>query len=129
MDTLPTHIFHPMYTAAPNAQLLTETVPVEFVSKQRTHIPKKENNPDYWINRGLIEHPDPCWLTGIKFSLMECNRCHPIIFQEHHNYSQGLGTELHPQSLDLNTMTAMDIIWIIEISDHQTEEIYINQHT
>jgi hypothetical protein len=31
MDTLPRHILTPMYTATPNAQLLTETIPAEYV--------------------------------------------------------------------------------------------------
>jgi hypothetical protein len=129
MDTLPHHILAPIYTAAPNAQLLTETVPAKYVCKQRVTTPGEEVDPDFWINKGLMEHPDPCQLTGIKYSLMECNRCCHIMFQEHHLFSAGPRTEIHLHLLDLYSMTAVDIIRMLEISDHQTDEIHVNWHT
>jgi hypothetical protein len=58
--------------------------------------PGEEVDPEFWINKGLMECPDPCQLTGIKYSLIECNRCHPIMFQEYHLFSAGPGTEIHP---------------------------------
>jgi hypothetical protein len=76
-----------------------------------------------------MERPDPCQLTGIKYSLIECNRCRPIMFQEHHLFSAGPGTEIRPRSSDLYSMTAGDIIRMLEISDHQTDEVHINRHT
>jgi hypothetical protein len=115
-----------MYTAALNAQLLIETIPAEYVCETRTQTPGEENDPDFWINKGLMEHPDPCRLVGIKYSLMECNRCQPITFQEHHLFSAGPGTEIRPQSSDLYSMTAGDIIQMLEISDHQTDVIHVN---
>jgi hypothetical protein len=129
MDTLPRHILAPMYTAAPNAQLLTETIPAEYVCETRVMTPGEEVDPEFWINKGLMECPDPCQLTGIKYSLMECNRCRPIMFQEHHLFSTGPGTEIHPCSSDLYSMTTVDIIRMLEISDHQTDEVHTNQHT
>jgi hypothetical protein len=129
MDTLSQHIIAPMYTAAPNAQLLMETVPAEYVCEQRIMTPGEESDSDFWINKGLIDCPDPCQLTGIKYSLLECNRCRPITFQEHHLFSAGPGTELCPRLLDLYSMTAGDIIRMLEISDHQTDEVHVNQHT
>jgi hypothetical protein len=129
MDTLPRHILAPMYTAAPNAQLLTETVPAEYVCEQRITTLGEETDPEFWINKGLIDRPDPCQLTGIKYSLIECNRCRPITFQEHHLFSSGPGTELRPRSSDLYSMTAGDIIRMLEISDHQTDEVHVNRHT
>jgi hypothetical protein len=129
MDTLPRHILSPMYTATPNAQLLTETVPAEYVCKTQVIIPGEEVDPEFWINKGLTECPDPCQLTGIKYSLIECNRCCPIMFQEHHLFSTGPGTEIHPHSSDLYSMTAADIIQMLEISDHQTDEVHTNRHT
>jgi hypothetical protein len=92
-------------------------------------IPGEESDPEFWINKGLIDCPDPCQFTGIKYSLMECNRCCPITFQEHHLFSAGPGTELCPWSSDLYSMTAGDIIRMLEISDHQMDEVHINQHT
>jgi hypothetical protein len=92
METLPHHILAPMYTATPNAQLLTETVSAEYICEQRVTTPGEEVDPDFWINKGLMEHPDPCQLTGTKYSLMECNRCRPIMFQEHHLFSAVLQT-------------------------------------
>jgi hypothetical protein len=129
MDTLPHHILAPMYTATPNAQLLTETIPAEYVCKQRVTTPGEESDPEFWINKGLIDCPDPCQLTSIKYSLIECNRCHPIMFQEHHLFSASPGTELRPWSSDLYSMTTGDIIQMLEISDHQMDEVHINWHT
>jgi hypothetical protein len=128
-DIVPRHLLTPMYTAAPNAQLLTETVPAEYVCETRTQTLGEESDPDFWINKGLMERPDPCQLLGIKYSLMECNRCQPIMFQEHHLFSTGPRTEIRPRSLDLYSMTAGDIIRMLEISDHQTDEVHINRHT
>jgi hypothetical protein len=126
MDTLPCHILAPMYTAAPNTQLLTETVPAKYVCEQRITTPGEEVDPDFWINKELMECSDPCQLTGIKYSLMKCNRCRPITFQEHHLFSAGPRTELCPCSSDLYSMTAVDIIRMLEISDHQTDEVHVN---
>jgi hypothetical protein len=129
MDTLPQHILAPMYTATPNAQLLTETVSAEYVCETWTMTPGEEADPEFWINKGLMERPDPCQLTGIKYSLMECNRCQPIMFQEHHLFSTSPGTEIHLCSSDLYSMTTADINRMLEISDHQTNEVHTNRHT
>jgi hypothetical protein len=96
--------------------------------KSRITTPGEEVDPEFWINKGLTECPDPCQLTGIKYSLIECNRCCPITFQEHHLFSAGPRTEIHLRSSDLYSMTAADIIWMLEISDHQTDEIHTNRH-
>jgi hypothetical protein len=47
MDTVPRHILTPMYTAAPNAQLLTETVPAEYICETRAQTPGEENDPNF----------------------------------------------------------------------------------
>jgi hypothetical protein len=114
----------PIYIATLNAQLLTETVSAEYICEPRRIIPGEEVDPEFWINKGLTEQPDPCQLTGIKYSLIKCNRCCPITFQEHYLFSASPGTEIHPRSLDLYSMTAMDIIWMLEISDHQTDGVH-----
>jgi hypothetical protein len=129
METLPQHILTPMYTAAPNAQLLMETVPAGYICKPQIMTLGEESDLEFWINKGLTERSDPCQLTGIKYSLMECNRCCPITFQEHHLFSAGLGTEICLRSSDLYSMTAADIIRMLEISDHQTDEVHTNWHT
>jgi hypothetical protein len=129
MDTLPYHILVPIYIAAPNTQLLTKTIPAEYVCKQRIITPGEESDPEFWIHKGLIDRPDLCQLTGIKYSLIECNRCRPITFQEHHLFSAGPATELCPQLSDLYSMTTGDIIWMLEISDHQIDEVHVNRHT
>jgi hypothetical protein len=118
-----------MYTAAPNAQLLTETVPAEYICEPRNNTPGEEIDPDFWINKGLMERPDPCQLTGIKYSLIECNRCWPITFQEHHLFSTGPRTEIRPRSSDLYSMNTADVIRMLEISDHQTDGVHTNWHT
>jgi hypothetical protein len=51
------------------------------------------------------------------------------MFQEHHLFSAGPGTKIHPRSSDLYSMTTTDIIWMLEISDHQTDEVHVNRHT
>jgi hypothetical protein len=89
----------------------------------------EEVDPEFWINKGLMERPNPYQLTGIKYSLMECNRCQPIMFQEHHLFSAGPGTEICPRSSNLYSMTAADIIRMLEISDHQTDGVHTNWHT
>jgi hypothetical protein len=129
MDTLPCHILVPMYTAALNAQLLIETIPAEYICEPHLMTPGEEVDPEFWINKGLMECPDPCQLTGIKYSLIKYNRCCPIMFQEHPLFSAGPGTEIRPRSSDLYSMTAADIIRMLEISDHQTDEVHNNQHT
>jgi hypothetical protein len=129
MDTLPRHILIPMYTATLNAQLLMETVPAEYVCETRVMTPGEEVDPEFWINKGLTERPDSCQLTGIKYSLMECNRCRPIMFQEHHLFSTSPGTEIRLCLSDLYSMTAADIIRMLEISDHQTDGVHTNRHT
>jgi hypothetical protein len=59
---------------------------------------------------------------------MECNESRPITFQEAVQFSKGPGTEIRPRSTDLYSMTAANIVQMIEISDHQTDAEHVQRH-
>jgi hypothetical protein len=80
------------------------------------------------MNRSWDERPNPCQLIGIKYELFQANSNYPIVFQEYPTWSQGSSTKTCPRSSDIYTMNIIDIVRMLQISDHQAEEIHAQGH-
>jgi hypothetical protein len=55
METVPNHIIGAIYSTMPNSQLLYETVPAKYTSDERRQTPSEEEDPNFWINKGINE--------------------------------------------------------------------------